>query len=82
MLLWAKEQAETDMYYVVAEGLEFGNSVYSVSFDEEYQQKVRTLIYVESSYSLIPICEIISSVFLLLRGFHPQILSALSTSSI
>lgn len=58
MLLWAKEQAKTDMYCVVAEGLEFGNSVYSVSFDEEYQQKVRTLIYVESIYSLVSTCEI------------------------
>lgn len=58
MLLWAKEQAETDMYCVVAEGLEFGNSVYSVSFDEEYQQKVWTLIYVESIYSLISTSEI------------------------
>lgn len=52
-------------FCILAEGLEFGNSVYSVSFDEEYQQKVRTLIFVESIYILISSCEIIisSSIF-------------------
>jgi hypothetical protein len=49
---------------VIAEGLEFGNSVYSVSFDEEYQQKVPTNIF-ESDYILISTCEmiIISCIF-------------------
>jgi hypothetical protein len=44
---------------VIAEGLEFGNSVYSVSFDEEYQQKVQTNIF-ETVYILISTCEMIN----------------------
>lgn len=43
----------TKPLFCSAEGLEFGNSVYWISFGEEYAEKVNSAIYIMNLFLLI-----------------------------